>query len=94
MIMADFSCDSCPHVFEDLVSSGTTTVPCPMCGKDAQKQMSAPRIALYNTPETKAAALRKRSEEHTKKEVAREPEKFKMRSSRKPWNVRGARGTK
>ena len=34
MPMYEYKCPDCGHQFEELVSSGTETVPCPKCGSE------------------------------------------------------------
>lgn len=41
----DFTCEG-GHSQEYLVSYEITKVPCELCGKDAHRQISAPRISL------------------------------------------------
>ena len=43
--MFDFRCEE-EHLQERLVSDEVTTLSCELCGKDAHKQLSAPRIYL------------------------------------------------
>lgn len=43
--MFDFLCEE-EHLQERLVSDEVTTLSCELCGKDAHKQLSAPRICL------------------------------------------------
>jgi putative FmdB family regulatory protein len=90
MIMRDFVCPKCTHVFEDLVGAADTTTPCPMCGTAALRQVSSPRIGLYNDPAAREVVLRKRSIDHTHKEVAKTPEKFGLKGRSSPWNIRSS----
>lgn len=64
----DFWCFSCEEMFEALVRDEEMPE-CRNCGSESvEKRISAPRIGLYNNPEARSAALKKRSEEHTKRE--------------------------
>lgn len=44
LILFDFRCTKCEHVFEELVKPGEYWTQCPRCGSNAQRQMSTPRI--------------------------------------------------
>lgn len=43
LIFFDFTCPD-GHTSEDLVDPVTQAIPCPKCGKDAVRQLSAPRV--------------------------------------------------
>ena len=88
--MRDFLCPFCDNEFESLVADTEETHYCSNCGETAEKIMSAPRIGLYeNNPELKAKVLKKRSADHTAKEVAREHEKFGFKAAKSErWNLR------
>lgn len=91
MIVYDFYCEPCSLHFDDIVdSSNVKTTPCPKCGKDAEKVFSAPKLGwLNNDPQKRAEVLKKRSQEHTIRELKREPEKFGFKAGdHRPWNVR------
>ena len=42
MIIFDFKCPECNHVFEELVKSDTTQAPCPVCKATAHKALLTP----------------------------------------------------
>lgn len=93
MILYDFHCATCGHEFEALVRAGEDTAECPECGANADRQMSAPRVGLYNDPNVRAAALRKRSEEHSLREAKKNVEEHAAKMGAKPaaqakWNIR------
>lgn len=44
-ILFDFQCQDCKEVFEELTEYKKIST-CPKCGKDADKLISAPQIAL------------------------------------------------
>lgn len=74
LILRDFQCPLCNHSFEDLVNSSNETH-CPNCGNmDVELQMSAPNLNTMNMlpPSEFKKKMLKRSEEHTKREVAKE----------------------
>lgn len=74
----DFVCETCGAVFEELYQRGEP-VECLVCGsQDLQKQLCAPNLAAFSmaSQERKSEILRTRSEKHTAREVAREPEKW------------------
>lgn len=74
----DFECPSCSNSFEELVDSGSSTCPCPVCGTEAIRTLSIPKLGLFSMADQsrRSEILRKRSEEHTLKELRKEPEKF------------------
>lgn len=74
----DFQCE-CGWEGEDLVEAGVTVTPCPNCGVGyAEKVISIPNLGTFSMADaaTQASMLKKRSEEHTTKELRREPEKY------------------
>lgn len=79
-IVKDFECSGCGNVYEDLVSTSTEEVPsCPQCeGVDVSPVLSCPNIASFSImePAERAKSLKKRSAEHSLKQLAKEPEKF------------------
>lgn len=88
MKLHDFQCTDCNNTFEDLVDNDNRFTNCPECGSIAEKLLSAPRIGLYNDPDKRATELKRRSEQHTKKEVAKEHEKFGFKTDgKKRWAV-------
>ena len=49
MILFDFKCPECNHMFEELVKSGTAEAPCPKCEATAQKALvNPPRIDMLS----------------------------------------------
>ena len=96
MILLDFLCDECNTKFEELVDNRDIRFqPCPECGTPSEKVMSAVSLGKYSmaTPEQRSEMLRKRSEEHTKKEIlSKEYDKFGMKDpNSSPWNVRATK---
>jgi putative FmdB family regulatory protein len=81
----DYSCNNCGLLFEELVKDKNETVDCPECkSSDTSVALSTPKLATMNllSPQEHKAKMLKRSEEHTKKEVMREPEKYGVRKLR------------
>ena len=62
----EYSCNSCGKVTEVFASEHHDAIPCPKCGGEARKLMSAPRFALDGTtgdfPGAAMAWERKRAE--------------------------------
>lgn len=53
LMLFDFVCQQCDHVFEDMVHPHIHEAPCPKCAATASRQISAPRIdrsAIALTP--------------------------------------------
>lgn len=92
MILRDFHCDACNVRFEDYVSSGDDRfAACPKCGVPCELVLSAPRVGVYNDPAAKNAALKKRSHDHSMREMKREPEKYGFKAGdKRPWNLRSS----
>jgi hypothetical protein len=91
VILRDFHCDACSSTFEELVSSKQTAVLC-ACGSEAVFVLSAPRIGVYNDPGKRSAILKQRSQEHTVKELKKEPERYGFAAGEKrPWNLRASK---
>lgn len=44
MPIYDFKCAACGHEFEKITSFQDILVPCPVCARDAKKQISAPKL--------------------------------------------------
>jgi len=79
MILLDFNCDACEHLFEALTASDAQTEPCPECGNPfASRQISAPRIGLYadGASTVTREALKERSRAHSLAEAKKEPERI------------------
>lgn len=43
-ILFDFECQSCQHVFDDMVKPDVHSAPCPRCAGDSKRLISAPRL--------------------------------------------------
>ena len=75
-IVRDLKCE-CGHSFEALLWNGMEgDEPCPQCSAtNCAVQLSAPGLAIYSMADkdTKAQILRKRSREHTMKEIKKDP---------------------
>lgn len=89
----DFVCPECGFKFDDLVPRGNTTTLCQECGETAAVTVSAPSLGFMNDPNRRAAALKKRSEEHSVKQARANPEALAAKLKAKPrvqnaWNVR------
>jgi len=92
----DFCCDDCVLTFDALVDKEATEEPCPDCGKPAYKIMSAPSIITGNDPESRKQKLLKRSQEHTRSEHKKNPEKLAAQlggtpKAQSPWNIRSSK---
>lgn len=44
LILFDFKCTKCEHIFEELTAPGDYWCKCPKCGSNAQRQLSTPTI--------------------------------------------------
>jgi putative FmdB family regulatory protein len=44
LLMYDFRCKFCHHLFEDLVKSDVFRIQCPKCGETALRIISCPRV--------------------------------------------------
>jgi len=74
----DFECLEC-GIFEELVDDKDSWAECPECGVlVGQKVLAAPNLATYSiaSPEQKSEILKKRSAEHSKREIRKDAEKF------------------
>lgn len=72
--MEMYACQSaeCGDEFEFLTADPDEHVECPRCDHSAVRIMSAPSLGFMNNdPEKRKEALKKRSEEHTKREQRR-----------------------
>ncbi len=70
----DFKCldEGCGNEFEFLTADPDEVVECEVCEHSAKRLMSAPLLGLIsNDPERKKESLKKRSEDHTKREQRR-----------------------
>ncbi len=78
-IVHDYVCENCSAEWEDLVDRATLTSVCPSCGTETNKPtIATPGIATFSLMDksTKEAHLKKRSADHTKKEVKKEAERW------------------
>lgn len=91
-ITRDFLClnPKCEHEWHDLIQrSEEDSQVCPTCNHAARWVMSAPNIASYSlmSKDDQAKHLRKRSRDHTRKMLKKDPtqarmtKKFKMKGS-------------
>lgn len=55
MILRDFQCHHCAHVFEDLVDRSATSTTCEVCGNEALPMISAPMVLAAGWMPAKAA---------------------------------------
>ncbi len=78
-VMHDYHCTECGWAGEEMVNAEDRCITCPQCHAILSPRMSAPRLGIFSmaSPEQKAEILKKRSLDHTKKEVRKEAEKFK-----------------
>lgn len=90
MKVFDFMCEPCNVIFDELVENDERFLPCPECTQPAERIISAPLIGKMNDPATRAATLRKRSHDHTMKNLSKEPEKYGFQKDvHRRWNIRG-----
>lgn len=80
-IMLDFMCPLCFNQWEDMVDKTEIVSTCTECGSGVTKEhslMPSPAIAAFSLKDAagRAETLKKRSSEHSQKELDREPEKF------------------
>jgi hypothetical protein len=78
-ISREYRCE-CGHDWDDLVQRGDEDQPCPECGKMNHYVMSAPNLATYSlmSKDDQAKHLRKRSRDHTRKMLKKDPSSMKM----------------
>ena len=88
-IIRPFECQVCPHTWDDLVKrEEENDQKCPKCNGAAKWVICAPAIASYSIMDKDAQMkhLRKRSRDHTRKELKKDPShamkqmKIKMKS--------------
>lgn len=82
-IMRDFQClsEQCQHQWEDLVRrEEENEQKCPECGSAGSWIISATNLASYSllSREDQAKSLRKRSRDHTRKQLKKDPTSMKM----------------
>lgn len=78
-VVKDFECERCGCVWEDLVKRNDQVSDCPECNALSTKTViSCPNVNTFGmkSPAERSAAMKKRSEDHTKKELRKEPERF------------------
>jgi len=98
-MMYDFRCPSCENDFEDLVkSSDISDTVCPACGETATRRISAVPLGFTNDPTVRSEALKKRSENHTRDMMRKDPEKLAKAlggtaapKAQSPWNARSTK---
>lgn len=62
---------------------------CPQCTKSCEMVLSAPLFGAMNNPDAKKEALKKRSHDHTIREMKREPERYGFKAGdKRSWNLR------
>lgn len=80
LIVNKFKCKDCGEEFEELYERGEEdTIECCSCGsRNVEKLLSAPKLGKFSMADndTKASILKKRSHDHTRKEVAKEAERW------------------
>ena len=75
----EFECHKCGLEWEELVDCDPPKDLCPECGEDTNPCLSIPKLATFSmmSPEAKTAHMKKRSADHTQKEIIeKEPERF------------------
>lgn len=78
-VVKDFECEACECVWEDLVDRDNQVSVCPVCETESTKTLiSCPNINTFGMKSAaeRSSLMKKRSEEHTRKELRKEPEKF------------------
>ncbi len=75
--LRDFSCE-CGHEWEDLLETGETESVCEECGMYNKPVLSCPNLNTMNLlPRSEyVAKMKKRSADHSHKELKRAPERF------------------
>lgn len=78
-IMRDYRCE-CGEEWESLVRTESQDKECPECGKLNHYTVSACALATYSmmSKDDQAKHLRKRSRDHTKKMLKKDPTSMKM----------------
>lgn len=98
MILYDFMCE-CGEQFEALAQSGAVEEACPACGRQAPRVMSAPHVGvLLGDPVRTAAALKKRSHEHSVSQAKKNAEKIAsslgaVARAQNRWNLRSQKSS-
>ncbi len=79
-IIHDFECKKCQCIFEEMYKTADRKkIKCPNCGSRSLKQvLTAANIAAFSimSPEMKREHLKKRSADHTQKQIDKEPERW------------------
>lgn len=75
-----FECVDCGHLFDEFYKRAERSdVICPSCGgQELTLVIVAPRIQSFSllSPEQKTESMKRRSAEHTQKQLDKEPERF------------------
>jgi hypothetical protein len=91
-IVRDFECKKCGLIFEDFVKRDETSTPCKQCNEPSDMTISTPMISALCDPDKKRELLKKRSEEHSAKEMKHNVGKFAKYGisgqSTAAWNIR------
>ncbi|NBU69922.1 MAG: zinc ribbon domain-containing protein [Bacteroidetes bacterium] len=79
-ISREYLCDNCGHEWADIVRRGEEAQNCPECGTLSNYVMSATNVASYSlmSKDDQAKHLRKRSRDHTKAMLKKDPTSMKM----------------
>jgi hypothetical protein len=82
-VCRDFEClnPKCQHTWDDMVDrTEENDQKCPVCGVDARWVISPCNLATYSlmSRDDQAKHLRKRSRDHTRKELKKDPTSMKM----------------
>lgn len=78
-VIYDFECENCGRVWEDMVDRTAVESPCPGCTTvSTNKLVACPAIASFSMLplEDRSKLMKRRSEEHTKKEMRKEAERW------------------
>jgi cell division protein FtsX len=78
-ITREYQCE-CGHEWEDIVDREEQDQPCPVCGKINHYVMSTTGVASYSimSKDDQAKVLRKRSRDHTRAMLKKDPTQMKM----------------
>lgn len=80
-ISRDYYCKGCGHEWDDLVQrSEENDQKCPECQGPASIGISCPNVASFSllSKDDQAKSLRKRSRDHTRKELKKDPTQARM----------------
>ena len=72
----EFNCENCSNVWEDLVEEKESS--CPECKQLSTTTSLSINLGAFSmlSPAAKAESLKRRSAEHTHRELKKEPERF------------------